>query len=152
MKIPPNGIGTFRSASGAGDRGFSLVEIMIVLAILAVLTAISVPYFLNYTRAYKSEDQAVKVMDLMRETAQLALNRRRTIRFELNVGNPALPFARIIDENGTDPDVVIKRIPLEPMSVIRMDAPAGVTAPNPPNYGNIGFVSGLWSARFKSDG
>ena len=133
------------------NRGFSLVELLVVLVIMAVLTAISVPYFYNYTRAYKSEDQAVKVMDLMRETAQLALNRRRTFRFEFDVNNAARPQVRIIDE-GADPDVTVKTIPLEPLNEIRMDAPAGVTRPNPPNYANIAYTAGVWSARFRSDG
>lgn len=133
-------------------NGFSVIELLVVLGVIALLSAISIPYVYNYTKLYKSEDQAIKVMDLMRETAQLALNRRRTVRFELDINNTARPVVRVIDENGAQPDILVKTIPLEPMNEIRMDAPSGVTRPNPPDYPNVGFVAGVWSARFRSDG
>ena len=117
-----------------------------------VLSAMSLPYFYNYGRMFKSEDQAIKVMDLMRESAQLALNRRRTVSFQLDVSNPARPLARIIDLNGVGPDILIKTIPLEPSNENRLDVPAGITRPTPPNYPNATFASGVWTANFTSDG
>ncbi|HMQ03957.1 MAG TPA: type II secretion system protein [Pyrinomonadaceae bacterium] len=138
--------------AGKNVRGYSLVELLVVLGIIALLTVISLPYLVNYTKMYKSEDQAIKVMDLMRETAQLALNRRRTIRFELDRSNAARPQARIIDENNGGTAIVIKSIPLEPLNEVRMDVPSGITPPNPPNYANIGYLANVWSARFRSDG
>jgi prepilin-type N-terminal cleavage/methylation domain-containing protein len=146
--------------------GFSLIELIIVVVIVAILSAISIPYIYNYTKLYKSEDQALKVMDLMREANQLALTRRRTMRLEIDLtANRIL----IIDEGlGAAPDTEIKSIPLEPVSEIRMDAiPTGINKPNPPNYDNaifavdaIGHRSGgatvvgntVWAARFQSDG
>lgn len=145
--------------------GFSVIEILIVLVVIALLSAISIPYVYNYTKLYKSEDQAIKVMDLMRETAQLALTRRRTMRFEIDLTDNA---ALIIDENGAAPDTLVKRIPLESVHEVRMDAaPSGVTSPNPPNYTAAGFApdalghqrgtqtvinNRVWAARFRSDG
>jgi prepilin-type N-terminal cleavage/methylation domain-containing protein len=152
MKTPRKGLISYPGNEHAhrSDGGYSLIELIVVVTIIVVLSAISIPYAVNFTKAYKSEDQAVKVLDLMRETAQLALNQRRTFRFELDI-NGTRPLARIIDET-PDPDVTVKTIPLEPLNEIRMDAPAGVTRPNPPNYPNVAFISGLWSAKFKSDG
>jgi prepilin-type N-terminal cleavage/methylation domain-containing protein len=132
------------------ERGMSLVEIVVALTIISILTAISIPAFYHYSKTYKTEDQAVKVMDLMRETAQLALTRRRTIRFEIAWSNE--PVARIIDENGAAADITLKTIPLEPIRFVRMDLPPdGVNIPNPPNYPPIS-IAGVWSARFRSDG
>ncbi len=137
---------------GRKQGGYSMVELLVVLGIIAILTVISLPYLVNYSKMYKSEDQAIKVMDLMRETAQLALNRRRTVRFELDRNDTGRPQARIIDENNGGTPIVVKSIPLEPLNEIRMDLPSGITAPNPPNYANIVYTSGVWSARFRSDG
>lgn len=148
-------------------KGISVVELIIVLVIISILTAISIPYIYNYKKLYKSEDQALKVMDLMREANQLALVKRRTFRFEIDLtDNKAL----IIDENSTGAadDKELKAIPLEPTRDVRMDAaPTGVTAPNPPNYNDAAFATdsvghksggttvnnhNVWVARFKTDG
>jgi len=145
--------------------GFSAIEILIVLGIVSVLTAISLPYIVNFKKAYKSEDQALKILDVMREAAQLAIARRRTIRFEIDLTDNAV---LIIDENNTATDTQIKKIPLEKPKDLRNDVlPAGITKPNPPNYTDIAFttdtvghlagatnVSGhtIWAARLRSDG
>lgn len=122
-------------------RGFSLLEIIIVLVITSILTAMSLPYIYNYKRLYKSEDQSLVIMDLMREASQLALTRRRLIRFEIDrTANQIL----IIDGNEPGPadDREIKAIPMEPAGEIRMDQiPIGVTRPNPPNYNDVAFVA-----------
>ena len=147
------------------EQGFSVSELLTVVAIIFILSAISIPYFLNYTKLYKSEDQALKVVDLMREAGQLALTRRRTIRFEIDLTENA---ALIIDENGAAEDFRIKTIPLEKPLEVRLDmAPDGVTAPAPPSYADAEFVSDslghdfggtsvsghqVWQARFRSDG
>jgi prepilin-type N-terminal cleavage/methylation domain-containing protein len=148
-----------------GVSGFSMTELLVVLGVIGVMSVISVPYILSYKKAYKSEDQALKVIDMMREAGQLALNRRRTIRFEIDyTENRAL----IIDENGTNPDTRIKSLPLEATKDVRMDIiPATITKPNPPNYNDAvaatdtrGHLNGatsvsghsVWAARFRSDG
>lgn len=150
--------------SGRSD-GFSMIELMVVVAIVLVLSAISIPFYYNYTRLYKSEDECLKLMDNMREAGQLALAKRRTFRLEIDLTDNAI---LIIDENGTAADTLLKSIPLESTGEIRVDQiPTGVTKPNPPNFSDavyandtLGHLSGsttvsghrVWAARFKSDG
>ncbi len=156
-----------QTAERGGMRGFSLPELIIVLVVISILTAMSLPYIYNYKRAYKSEDQSLKIMDLMREANQLALTRRRTMRLEIDLTDNRI---LIIDENdaGAADDKEVKSLPLESVSDIRMDiAPSGISKPNPPNYNDavyaadsIGHLRGtttiknhnVWAARFKSDG
>lgn len=147
--------------------GFSLLELIIVMIVILILSAMSLPYITNYTRLYKSEAQSLKIMDLMREASQLALTRRRLIRFEIDrTANQIL----IIDGNEPGPadDREIKAIPIEPAGEIRMDQiPTGVTRPNPPNYTDVAFVNDtvghlrggtpvignlVWQIAFLSDG
>ncbi len=145
------------------QAGFKLLELLIVLAMVSVLTVMSLPYILNHKKLYKSEDQALKIMDLMREASQTALTRRKTIRLEIDLtANSVL----LIDE-GRSPDAEFKSVPLELPRDLRVDMiPAGMTKPSP-NYTDITFgtdtighylgstsVTGhsVWAARFKSDG
>lgn len=143
--------------------GFSLIELLIVVVVITILTAVSIPYLYQYRKLYKSEDQAIKLLDLMREAGQLALTHRRTIRLEIDLTDNAV---LLIDENGTAADTLIKTVPIE--SELRLDAiPSGVNRPNPPNYNDAVFandalghnvgatpVTGhrVWAARFRSDG
>jgi type II secretory pathway pseudopilin PulG len=145
--------------------GFSVLELLVVVGVIAVLSAMTLPYLYNYKKLYKSEDQALKVIDLLRETNQLALTRRRTMRLEIDLTDNAIV---VIDENGTAADFQIKKIPLELTKDLRVDIiPASVTKPSPPNYTDITYsadtlghlvgatmVTGhnVWAARFKSDG
>ena len=147
-----------------------MIELLIVVVIIGILSAISVPYIFQYRKLYRTDDQALRVMDLIRETGQLALTRRRTFRLEIDqTANMLL----IIDENtitaGANDDREVKAIPLEPVNEVRMNTiPTGVTNPNPPNYADAVFAvdavghrnrSGatvvgntVWAARFNQNG
>ncbi len=149
--------------------GISLVEVIIVLVIIGVLSAISLPYIYQYKKLYKTEDQALKVTDLMREASQLAITRRRTFRLEID---PNANLLMLIDEGtvlaGAADDTEIKAIPLEARNEVRLDImPTGVTAPNPPSYADAVFAvdaighqrngatvigNTVWSVRFNRDG
>ncbi len=134
--------------------GFSMIELIVVCVVLAILTAISIPYIYNFQKLYKTEDQAIKMMDLMREAAQLALTKRRTITVVINVSNPSAPVISLTDNSGAT-DVLAKTIPLEPFKEVRMDvAPLGIAVPTPPNYTLAPFATngGVWVLNFRSDG
>lgn len=148
------------------QNGFSMVEMLVVVAIVMIMVAVSLPYALNYRKLYRSEEQALKVIDLIRETSQKALNQRRTFRLEIDVTTNT---AMIIDENtSSEADVLVKTVPIDDASVLRMDvSPASIGRPNPPNYpaavfadDEIGHMNGstnvignrVWAAHFKSDG
>ncbi|MFL6375509.1 MAG: hypothetical protein ACJ73D_12645 [Pyrinomonadaceae bacterium] len=150
----------------ASEAGASVIEIVMVLVVIMVLSSVAIPYMWNYKKLYKSEDQALRMMDLMREAAQTALTKRRTVRFEIDLTDNSV---LLIDESQSSPrGVLLKKIPLEQTKDVRVDTiPNGVTKPNPPNYtdaafatDNVGHLVGsttvtghnIWSCRFKSDG
>lgn len=153
------------ATNGRLQSGFSLPELLAVLAVIAIVVTISIPYLLNYRKLYRSDDQALKIMDLMQETSQLAITRRRTFRFEIDLTANKL---NVIDEAGTNADFLIKSIPLDKPADVRVDIiPSGVTRPNPPNYNNAAFAAdtlghlegsttvtnnSVWAVRFQRDG
>lgn len=112
-----NGVGV---SLGKREAGYSLIELMVVLGIILIMSAISLPYILNYENQYKSEVQCLKIMDLMREASQRALNQRRSVRFEVDV---TLNQVHIIDEVTAGDDVLLKSVPVESTSVLKMDLP-----------------------------
>jgi prepilin-type N-terminal cleavage/methylation domain-containing protein len=159
-------IGELRK-SGETKRGFSIIELVVVVVIIGVLSAISLPYIYNYRRVYRSEEQSMMIMDLMKETSQNALTRRRTYRFEIDL---TAGKYLIIDEKGAGAadDTAIKEIPMVSADDIRVDqAPSGVYKPSPPNYNDAVFATDVtghksggasvinhkvWAARFQSSG
>ncbi|HLA94556.1 MAG TPA: prepilin-type N-terminal cleavage/methylation domain-containing protein, partial [Pyrinomonadaceae bacterium] len=129
---------TIDSPRRNSERGFSVIEILIVVAIITIMSAVAIPYVYSYRKLYKSEEQSLKVIDLMREANQMALNRRRTIRLELDMTRNAI---LLIDE-GSVPAKLVKAIPLEQPGTLRMDvAPAGITIPDPPKYDTAVFAN-----------
>ena len=149
------------------QAGFSVVELLSVIAILLIMSAISLPYIFGYTQKYQSQDQTLKVIDLMQETKQLALTRRRTFRFEIDLTDNNM---LVIDENGAGAadDTAVKIIPLISPAEVRVDTrPDVVSKPTPPTLNDavfaadtIGHLAGgapvtgntVWAARFTSDG
>ena len=147
--------------------GFSVVELLTVVAILLIVSAISIPYIFSYKQKYQSEDQTLKIIDIMQEAKQMALTRRRTFRFEIDLTDNNM---LVIDENaaGAADDAVIKAIPLIAPEQVRVDTkPTVVAKPNPPTLNDavfavdsIGHLAGgmtvnghnVWAARFRGDG
>ncbi|MBV9241634.1 MAG: hypothetical protein JO314_06460 [Acidobacteria bacterium] len=148
------------------EAGASVVEILMVVVVILILSSVAIPYMWNYKKLYKSEDQALRMMDLMREAAQTALTERKTVRYEIDLTDNSV---LLIDESFNAPKgQQIKKIPLESTRDVRVDViPNGISKPNPPNYtdatfatDNVGHMIGattitghnVWACRFKSDG
>ena len=100
-----------------------MTELIAVMSVMAIMTVISVPYLIKYRTPLRTDDQAIKMMDAMRETAQLALTRRRTMRFEIDLTDNTY---KVIDEQGTATDTLVKSIPMDKAADVRVDVkPSG---------------------------
>lgn len=64
-------------------RGFTLIEIMIAVAVIAILAAIAIPNFMSY-RTVSHAKACMANMKLIREACQSVLVRRGTIETSLD--------------------------------------------------------------------
>lgn len=107
-----------------GNKGFSLVELMVVIAIVGILVAVSVPNFIEWTRNARYKEAAnLSLMTLRRAKGQaINLNQRVKVEFNLEthtvimnvVGGPVISSLKILDgvgiKGGTDCATTIGKV------------------------------------------
>ena len=115
------------------NKGFSVVELMIVVALVFVCTAISLYYATSHKKAFKPDEQAAQIVDLLQEGRQRALTQRRVMRVEINL---TANIASLYDENtnasSAGDDVRVRYVKLYDTSAVRVDAAPSEIAYNPP--------------------
>ncbi|MDQ7031262.1 MAG: prepilin-type N-terminal cleavage/methylation domain-containing protein [Desulfonauticus sp.] len=66
------------------NLGFTLIEIIIVIAILAILLGIAIPTFTSWLEKYKIEEDIKKISSFLQEGKMLAFTRKQDLIFLLN--------------------------------------------------------------------
>lgn len=116
----------------SNDSGFSVIEILVVVAIVGVLSGMAIFYATNHKKAYQPDDQALILADMLQEARQRALTQRRTMRVEINL---ATNSAKLYDENSNaasaSDDVVIKAMNLFAPTSVKVDTRPSQIAYNP---------------------
>lgn len=84
-------------------RGFSLIELLVVLAITILLSAIALPQMISQRRLMRSTGITREIMTQMRHARQLAMSERKAFTFSYNDLTKQIT---IIDHNNlrTDPN------------------------------------------------
>lgn len=131
------------------QEGFSVVELLVVVAIIGILSAISLFYLLGHKKLYKADNQALGVVDMLQEARQKALSQRQTMRVEITD-----QYARLIDENEGDKttdDVVLRKIKFNPTTeVVVTKRPGEILAdknpPEPITPNDASFVNRVYTA------
>lgn len=140
------------SSSAAGH---SLVELLIVVAIVMIMMSFVLFGVTGHKNAYKSDDETMRILSVLREASQMALTQRQPMRVELDATNKTI---KIYDENlaGAGDDQQVRVVYLENSAFVREDvAPATITAPTPPNYTAAAFTGTspkVWKIWFRRDG
>jgi hypothetical protein len=138
----------------ANDVGFSVVELLIVISIIAILAGVTV-YALYPTRErYGPDDEATKVVNLMREAHQRAMSQLQMMRLRIDLNAREIVLT---DEGtlGAGDEEEVRRVPLgENVSLVQPNiagAPMAIP-PAPYDYPSAIFQSGVWEALFTAEG
>lgn len=108
------------------------MELLMVLAIILILSSLSLFYLTAHQTLYKPDEQALLITDIFQEARQKSLTQRETHRIEINRTRKTV---RLIDENtpGTvDDDLVIREMNLLEDSVVTVGVKPGNIPDNPP--------------------
>lgn len=119
------------------EQGFSLIELLVVLAITVIMTTVSLIYYTSSKKLYKPEEQALQIIDLIQEGRQRALTQRETMRVELDLDSK---LARLIDENDSSTasdDHVIRSVPFYDSSEVRINTRPNNVAGTPPEIAPV---------------
>jgi prepilin-type N-terminal cleavage/methylation domain-containing protein len=103
------------------QRGFSLIELLVVLGIIAIMSTVSLIYFTSTKQLYKADEQGLQIVDLIQEARQRALTQRETMRVELDLSSN---IARLIDENSSSvatDDQILRIVSFYDKSEVRID-------------------------------
>lgn len=146
------------------EAGFSLVELLIVLAIIMIMTTVTGYYLFAHQKLYKPDDQTLKIIDILQEARQRSLTQRETMRVEVDLTDGVI---RLIDENGpttaTD-DKEIRKATLLPQTEVKMaqrpndiiyDPPETLPAPIAvfsPSVHPLSSTHNVCTIRFRSNG
>ncbi len=85
---------------GRSSRGFTLIELMIVVAIASVITAIALPQMMVQRRLTRSTAVTRQIMTQLRYARQLAMSQQQAVTFQYDNVTKEI---RIIDHNN-DPE------------------------------------------------
>ncbi len=136
------------------ESGFSVIELLLVVAIMVILTAIAVTNLTANKRLYSPDEEAAQAISFFREAYQRALSQRQTMRVRIDLERNLI---LLMDEGllpGGDEVEVIRGVISHRVSIERPSI-NGV-ALNPPaapyNYTTANFNSNIWSVRFRADG
>src|SRR3954451_11874018 len=94
-------------SSSRYDRGFTVVEMLMVVAMIAVLAAIGLPVMKDMTESIKLNQAARRVEREMQDARLKAVSSNRVIRVRMNC--PATGYIRSVELLGTAADDATNR-------------------------------------------
>jgi prepilin-type N-terminal cleavage/methylation domain-containing protein len=103
------------------QKGFSLIELLVVMGVVLILTTVSLFYLTAQRKLYNTDEQALKIIDLIQEARQRALTQRETLRVEIDLTSNT---GRLINENNTGnatDDKVLRQVTFYPVGNVRSD-------------------------------
>lgn len=120
------------NAEQNADRGFSIIELLIVMTIILIMSTSAYFYLSSHQKLYKADDQALFITDVLQEARQRSLTQRETLRVEIDL---TANIMRLIDENNptqSADDILIRQIELLPPDQVKISERPLEIENNPP--------------------
>jgi prepilin-type N-terminal cleavage/methylation domain-containing protein len=119
------------------EAGFTLLEIMVVVGLLGVLTAMALMVSPSFTQTARADASVQQVLDALRSAREVAISQRRNVRLEF-VGLNAIQTVREnISATGTfTGTTVLRTVELENRLQFRLDP--DVPDDTPDQFGRTG--------------
>lgn len=112
--------------------GFSMIELIIVIVVISIMTAVSMVYLNSSQRLYKPDAEALKIIDIFQEARQRSLTQRRTMRVEIDMDDKVIRLINEEDPATATDDALIRTMALLPASEITIDKRPFNITDNPP--------------------
>ena len=113
----------------SSSSGFTFLELMVVVSIIAILSVVAILSFKPNAAAYKGDDTAIQFTRFMREATSLAAAQRKRMRVEIDSTKRTIT---LYNEEGTvspTDDVLVKQELLPTSTDLALTQPTGVTVP-----------------------
>jgi type IV pilus assembly protein PilA len=82
---------------GAEDRGFTMIELLVVVVIIGVLVAIAVPVYLNYRKGAANKSAAADVRSAITAVEQFYTDNGNQYPADVSSASGAVTFAALTD-------------------------------------------------------
>lgn len=80
-----------------GQRGFTLVELMVALAVIGIISVVAIPQFMTFLRASETRGASQELATVLQQARELAIARNTNYRVEIELDNNRLRFVRTSD-------------------------------------------------------
>jgi prepilin-type N-terminal cleavage/methylation domain-containing protein len=122
------------------DAGFTLLEIMVVVALMGVLAAMAIMVAPSFTQTARADSGIAQVLDAIRSAREVAISQRRNVELRF-IGTNAIQTARVdIGANGQmTGTTVLRTVELENRMKFDLDPDAPDDTPD--LFGRTGAIS-----------
>lgn len=114
------------------ESGFSVVELLVVVALIAVMSTVVLFYATAHQKLYLPDEQALLITDILQEARQRSLTQRETLRVEVNSTNNTVSLYNENSPATASDDILLRKLNIANPANIKVGAPPSEIGYNPP--------------------
>ena len=90
-----------RQGRAGGQRGFTLAELIVAIAIIGIISIVATPLFMTFLRAMETRGASQELAALLHQARELAITTNSNYRVQINTGTNQLCFQQSTDGGNT---------------------------------------------------